>query len=89
MVELAKPSPAVVVSVTDVAGARAAVADGRHVVVVGRDGASVGGLVGVLNAEAVSTGARVAGFIGDQSNEVDAAAIEEMIGELFGPRPAQ
>jgi hypothetical protein len=44
--------------------------------------------LGVLAAELVATGARVAVFAGDAASDAGRAALVELVSELFGPRPS-
>ena len=69
----------VVVSVAEVAAARALGARGAAIVVVGTDADAVGTSVEQLAAG----GARVCAFVGDPANDADGAALAEMVAELF------
>jgi ABC-type sugar transport system substrate-binding protein len=69
----------VVVSVGEVAAARALAARGAAIVVVGTDAEAVG-----VSVEHLATvGARVCAFVGNPANDADGAALAEMVAELF------
>jgi len=69
----------VVVGVEQRPAAVALAARGATVVVVGAEAGAVGSLV----REVATTGARAAAFVGDPSTDADAAALSEMLAELF------
>jgi NAD(P)-dependent dehydrogenase (short-subunit alcohol dehydrogenase family) len=69
----------VIVSVAEVAAARALATRGAAIVVVGTDAEAVGAGVEQLAAG----GARACAFVGDPSNDADGAALAEMVAELF------
>jgi hypothetical protein len=58
---------------------------GATVVVVGTDPDAVGTVV----RDVAATGARVAAFVGDPSDPVDADALGEMLAELFPGDPGE
>ena len=72
----------VVVSVLEPDAAVALATEGAAVVVVGTDAAATGALMRTLT----DAGHRALAFVGDAST--DAAALAEMVAELFPDRPA-
>ena len=73
----------VVVGVEQRASAVALGERGATVVVVGTDSDAVGAVV----RDVATTGARVAAFVGDPSDPVDADALSERLAELFPGEP--
>ena len=71
----------VVVSLLEADAARALAALGAGVVVVGEDAAAAGALVRALSEQ----GARASAFVGDPADPAGAAALAEMVDELFPP----
>ena len=73
----------VIVSVTEPSATRALAAEAATVVVVGSDGEAVGTLVAEIEIEFEPVGAHAVAFVGDPASEGGAAALAEMVAELF------